>query len=101
MSDQHCNQCENQCPVESLRCNRGRIHFGQEPVERKKFNGALGLLQKCGFVLHHGSLSPEEALTALNDQEQSELERMLTTLLADWEKRMPGGLPKPHHGGHH
>ena len=72
MSEQRCDQCENHCPVDSLGCNRGRIHFGQKPVEHKKYNGVLGLLQKCGFVLHHGNLTPEEAMTALNAQEQGE-----------------------------
>lgn len=97
---QHCDQCENQCPKESLCCNRGRVHFGMEPVEPKLPAGPVGLLQKCGFVLHHGSLDPDTVLSALSGQEQAELERLLSILLADWEKRMPEGLPKHHHGHH-
>ena len=105
MSEQHyCDQCDNQCPIDSLRCNKGRIRFGQEPVENKRLDGPLGLLQKCGFVLHHGNLEQEDALSALNTQERAELERMLSVLLADWEKRMPEGLSGARQGrgrGHH
>lgn len=54
MSEQHCcDQCDNRCPIDSLRCNKGRIRFGQEPVEHKRLDGPLGLLKKCGFVLLH------------------------------------------------
>ena len=67
-------------------------------------DGPLGLLQKCGLVLHHGNLEQEDALSALNPQERAELERMLSVLLADWEKRMPEGLSRASQGrgrGHH
>lgn len=100
MSEQFCNQCENQCPVDALRCNRGRVHFGQEPVEKKMTSGPVGLLEKCGFVLHHGGIKPEEAMSALTAEEQAELERLLPMLLEDWQKRMPEGMKKHHHGHH-
>ena len=105
MSEQHCcDQCDNRCPIDSLRCNKGRIRFGQEPVEHKRSDGPLGLLEKCGFVLHHGNWEQEDALSVLNTQERTELERMLSVLLADWEKRMPEGLSGARQGrgrGHH
>ena len=91
MSEQYCDQCKNRCPVDDLRCNRGRALFGQEPVERKRPAGPLGLLQRCGSALHHGHIGEEEALSVLTEQEQAELERLLSVLLADWEKRMPQG----------
>lgn len=100
MSEQFCDQCENHCPADALRCNRGRIRFGQEPVEKKMASGPVGLLEKCGFVLHHGGIKPEEAMSALTAEEQAELERLLSTLLADWQKRMPEGMKKHHHGHH-
>lgn len=98
MSEQHCNQCENHCPVDALRCNRGRVYFGQETGKPQMPAGPLGLLQKCGFVLHHGEIRQDEALSALTREEQAELERLLSVLLADWEKRMPEGIPRHHHG---
>lgn len=102
MSEQHCcDQCDNRCPIDSLRCNKGRIRFGQEPVENKRLDSPLDLLQKCGFVLHHGNLEQEDALSALNTQERAELERILSVLLADWKKRMPDGLSRACQGRGH
>lgn len=31
----NCPGCERHCFREHLNCNRGRAHFGQEPVEEK------------------------------------------------------------------
>lgn len=99
MNEQHCDQCKNQCSIDTLRCNRGRVHFGMEPIEPKAPSGPIGLLQRCGAALHHGGIQSEGALDALSEQDQAELERLLTALLADWEKRE--GRVKRHHHGHH
>lgn len=100
MNEQYCNQCENRCSVDALRCNRGRAYFGQEMTEPEMPAGAAGLLQKCGHVLHHGGIEPEGALSVLTAEEQAELERLLSILLSDWKKRMPEGAVKHHHGHH-
>ena len=100
MNEQHCDQCKNQCSVDALRCNKGRVHFGLEPVEEKRVAGPVGLLEKCGFVLHHGGIDPENALSALTAGEQAELERMLSVLLKDWKKNMPEDMGRHHHGHH-
>lgn len=101
MNKQYCNQCDNQCPADALRCNRGRAYFGMEPAEMKMPAGPIGLLQKCGHLLHHGGVEMEEALRALTDKEQKELERLLPVLLDDWQKNQPEGARKHHHHGHH
>ena len=101
MSEQRCDQCQNHCPIDELRCNRGRVHFGQEPVEPKLPAGPIGLLQRCGSMLHHGSISPEDALSALTTEEQAELECLLSTLLEDWKKREPQGHAGHRHGHSH
>ena len=100
MNEQHCNQCGNHCPIDALRCNRGRAYFGQEATDEKTPTGPVGLLQKCGFILHHGNIDPANALSALTSQEQEELSRLLSALLADWKERMPDKLPDHHHNHH-
>ena len=72
MEKQHCDQCENQCPIDAL---------------------------QCGHFLHHGG-ADEADLSALNPAEQAELERLLTVLLTDWKKRMPSERPDHRHGHH-
>ncbi len=104
MEKQHCDQCENQCPVDDLKCGKGRRHFGLEPDEGGKGHGhsmpegPLGLLMQCGHVLHHGGAGGEDLLRALNAGEQAELERLLTALLNDWKGRIPA---EGHKHGHH
>lgn len=103
MEMQYCDQCDNHCPANALKCGRGRRHFGLENVNNGQHmaqhhgkhghslpDGPLGLLMQCGHVLHHGGTTGENLLSALTLQEQAELERMLKVLLADWENRKPG-----------
>ncbi|MDO5546073.1 MAG: hypothetical protein Q4F81_09690 [Eubacteriales bacterium] len=94
MEKQVCDQCENQCSIDELKCGKGRKHFGLEPDEGGKGHpmpeGPLGLLMQCGHVLHHGGASGEGLLRALSAEEQTELERLLGLLLEDWKTRMPG-----------
>lgn len=104
MEKQHCDQCENQCPIDALKCGKGRRHFGLEHAEGGKPNrempgGVLGLLMQCGHILHHGGANGVD-LSALNPQEQKELERMLTVLLNSWKNRMPADMPEHKHGHH-
>ena len=104
MEKQYCDQCENQCPIDALKCGKGRRHFGLEPAEgempgREMPGGPLGLLMQCGHFLHHCGANGAD-LSALTPQEQAELERLLTTLLADWKKQSPSNMPEHHHGHH-
>lgn len=98
---QHCDQCENQCPIDALKCGKGRKHFGLEPAGggeghgREMPQGPIGLLMQCGHMLHHGG-AEGDLLAALNEQEQAELERLLGKLVADWKAKAPAG----HHGHH-
>lgn len=45
---QFCEQCENHCPVDSLKCGRGRRFFGLEPQgdgeheHRRRHDGEAG-----------------------------------------------------------
>ena len=94
MKQQHCDQCENQCPVEALQCGKGRKHFGLEPAGEGGHgqpSGPIGLLRQCGHMLHHGGASGEDLLRALTPGEQAELERLLGILAADWQSRCPAG----------
>ena len=45
----------------------------------------IELLQTCGHILHYGDLDSEDALSALSQEEQAELSRMLGILLQDCE----------------
>lgn len=102
MEKRHCDQCENQCPVDALQCGKGARHFGLEPAgegKREMPGGAIGLLLRCGHFLHHGGVKGAD-VSALNPQEQAELERLLTILLTDWEKRVPSEMPAHTHSHH-
>lgn len=104
MEKQYCDQCENRCAIDALQCGRGRRHFGLEQEnsgreERKMPGGALGLLMQCGHILHHGGAEGAD-LSALNDQEQAELERLLTVLLSDWKNRKGTEAVEHRHGRH-
>lgn len=106
MEKQHCDQCENLCPIDALRCGRGRRHFGLEPEGgdrreqgRQMPGGTLGLLMQCGHFLHHSGADGAD-LSALNATEQAELERLLTVLLTDWKNRKSAEVPEHHHSRH-
>ena len=108
MSEQRCNQCGNECPVDALKCGKGRRYFGQETAEDRKSgkdhgckleDGPIGLLRQCGHILHHSGICGEDALSALNPADQQELNRMLEILLQDWKTRIP--LKSERHHSHH
>lgn len=105
-NSKYCNQCENRCPADDLKCGKGRAAFGLDPADshghehgghgqRVPMEGTLGLLQQCGHRLHHGGVGGD-ALSGLTASEQSELAALLTKLLADWDAR----FPSQGHGGH-
>ena len=100
MSEQFCDHCENHCPASNPGCGYGRKRFGLKPENGHGKphgglpEGPLGLLRQCGHFLHHGSVG-EDALAPLTEQEQQQLERMLTTLLDAWKAQAPK------HGHHH
>ena len=110
MIEERCNQCENACPVDALKCGRGRRYFGVEDAGhghghghgygKPDLSGPLGLLRQCGHMLHHGSIGEEEALSALPKEEQEELERLLGLLLADWQAKTPSDEGRHHHDRH-
>ena len=105
----YCNQCENHCPIDDLKCGKGRRAFGLEQGENgngqnhehghghghehghgahchhKKMEGVLGLLQSCGYALHHGEIG-EDGLNCLSKEEKEQLEKLLTKLLSNWHK---------------
>lgn len=106
LEKQLCDQCDNQCPVDALKCGKGRRHFGLESKEdgkermgREMPKGPIGQLRQCGHLLHHGGVSGDDLLSALNSQEQAELERLLGTLLADWQARANSESHRGHHHG--
>ena len=108
MEKQRCDQCENQCPIDALRCGKGRRHFGLDSADdskgkpsREMPSGPLGLLMQCGHFLHHCGAGEEDLLAALSPQEQAELEQILTILLKDWKKRMHAERDGNRHGYHH
>ena len=101
----YCNQCENHCQVDDLKCGRGRRAFGQEQGENgtehlhghghghehgrhcqhKRLEGVLGLLQSCGHAIHHGEIG-EDGLKCLSNEEKEQLEKLLSKLLDNWNK---------------
>ncbi len=107
MKKQLCDQCENRCPVDALKCGRGRRRFESEfnvkneNMDHKMSQGIIGQLRQCGHILHHGGVSGDDLLSALNPQEQSELERLLNILIADWNTRADKGTFELHGGFHH
>lgn len=102
MNNQNCNQCENNCPVDALKCGRGRRLFGVEASEGRNFSGSRGthgprfektdnpvlLLRQCGHMLHHGAIGGDDLLSALNEDEKKELTRLLTALVNDWQSHI-------------
>ncbi len=101
VNNKYCNQCGNHCPIDDLKCGRGRRALGLDQGEHdgghlhghghgghchhKKLNGVLGLLQSCGHALHHGEID-EDGLECLSNEEEEQLEKLLSKLLRNWNK---------------
>lgn len=88
-----CPHCENHCPKNALRCNRGREHFGAgegPAVHAAPEERVLVLLRKCGHFLHHSAASPEGAshlMDVLTPEEKETLAALLEKCLARWENQ--------------
>lgn len=104
---QTCPNCDRHCPVENLRCGRGREYFGvsepsddnrrehRHPIhegrsgyehrhgheQRENEPKAIGLLRRCGHLLHHGMGDPSALVDSLTDRELDTLERLLEKCL--------------------
>lgn len=94
----YCDQCDNHCPVDALKCGRGRRAF-QPPQESNNHEdepAVLELLRHCGHMLHHGSIEGADILNALNEEEIKDLERILSKI-TELGKGKRGG-PDHHHG---
>lgn len=92
----YCPHCENQCPVDDLKCSNGREHFGvQEENRRKPGNQparqedrTIVLLRKCGHFLHHNVGRDGDTaalLTALSAEEKATLDTLLEKCLENWQ----------------
>ncbi|MGN1346780.1 MAG: hypothetical protein ACI4V1_08335 [Eubacteriales bacterium] len=112
--EKNCPCCDKHCPVEELRCGRGRKHFGAEQQEasenghgrdrrrdREHFGREDGrpgpegrteermlvLLRECGHFLHHNvgpKADVQPLVDALTPEERAELEALLQKCLEAW-----------------
>lgn len=110
---QFCPQCDNHCPVDSLKCGRGRKYFGVTddghdgrghgrahdhggPGAHR--NSLAGLLHQCGRFVRHSELEEAELFQALTGEERAALQAALEKLAASWQDRWGeeslGGCPK-------
>jgi hypothetical protein len=87
-----CPCCPNHCPKEQLRCPRGRNYFeggadaAQSPHHHQGIQQnpnlsteelVIGLLRKCGHMLHHGAAQGTDLLSNLSDAEKEQLKALL------------------------
>lgn len=97
---QRCTQCDNNCPIDALKCGKGRRFFGLEDREHGSFDpdSLTGLLKKCGHALHHsgGALNEAELFQDLSEEECSSLKALLQKLTASWDKRLGAGGAHDH-----
>lgn len=103
---QHCTQCDNNCPIDALKCGRGRRFFGIE--EKIDTNSLTGLMKKCGHALHHsgGAMDEAKLFQALSEEEQNTLKTLLQKVSASWDELLGAGGEHSHerggkHGGEH
>ena len=122
---QTCPQCENHCPVDALRCGKGRKYFGvtDDAQERghsrehdhgcghshehdhgcghRQLGGLPGLLHQCGRFVRHAGLEEDELFQALTSEEKASLQALLEKLSADWQARSgQEALSRCGHGHH-
>ena len=123
---ENCNQCHNACPAEELKCGRGKAYFealkrGETPPERGRKERTpsdhplVRALTSCGRVAAHISVrlrangkDESEIFRSLSQEEQEELQRILTKLDQAWQAERgkhhgAGQREGDHHGGsgHH
>lgn len=90
---QTCPQCDNHCPVDDLRCGRGRKYFNvtEDGHTHSHPKGGLpGLLHQCGRFVRHTDMHEDELFQALTDEEKATLQALLDKLSADWQTRFGG-----------
>lgn len=101
-----CPQCENHCPVDALKCGKGREFFGIEKSERNMPDpdSLLGLMRQCGHILHHsgGQKEEQELFSMLDEHEKSTLQVLLQKVHKGWQESMnSSGAEHGRHGSHH
>lgn len=92
----YCNQCENACPREDLRCQEGYQYF--QMLETKKAEGLdplVDLICQCGSLAEYQSdnlrsqgKAESDMLTVLTGEERQQLESLLLKLQTVWVKDM-------------
>lgn len=95
MEHKFCPGCENHCPLDALKCGKGRNFFGvkddrehRHDRPRRSDPRAIELMIRCGKFLHHGvpqDADTSELLKALNPEEISMLEKLLEKCLQAWQ----------------
>ncbi len=116
----NCNQCDNKCPREELRCRRGMAYFkrlenGEQELQSE--NKLVMLLSQSGSLVSHRSRmmqahgeDEEKLFSGLEPEERQQLEALLDKLYQGWQKehaqRHANGHPHgmgghPEHGDHH
>lgn len=101
-STQRCTQCGNNCPIDALKCGKGRRFFGLEDKEHASFDpdSLAGLLKKCGHALHHsGGMEEKELFQDLTAEECSTLRELLQKVTASWDKCLGAGGAHSHDHG--
>ena len=105
---QTCPQCDNHCPVDALKCGRGRKYFGVADGGSEHGHGGCGhghpkaglagLLHQCGRFACHADMEETELFQALTDEEKATLQALLEKLTTDWRERC--GEESDQHCGH-
>lgn len=90
---ERCNQCPNSCPVEALKCGRGRAYF-QRLIAGTEFtssNELLTLLAQCGDSAKHMAKrtqqmgGDENTILTLEPEEQQTLSALLHKQKQQWD----------------
>ena len=113
---QTCPQCDNHCPVDALRCGRGRKYFGVSDNSHEHDHGhdhggccghghpksgLAGLLHQCGRFARHADMEETELFQALTDEEKAALQALLKKLVDNWQERCgEDGFNRCGHGHH-
>ena len=97
---QTCPQCDNHCPVNALKCGRGRKYFGVADGGSEHGHGhghggcghpkagLAGLLHQCGRFVRHADMEEAELFQALTSEEKDTLQALLNKLSANWSQRL-------------
>jgi hypothetical protein len=96
-SENFCPCCGRHCSVENLHCPRGKAHFGietdGEQSSHHHISGnmtndekVIALMRGCGHFLHHNMHgNTDNLLSALSENEKTELISILEKCLTSWE----------------